>query len=143
MEKLIKVKNVSRANFYLSLDFVKEGKSYDLKPNTVVNLTVEEMDYLSTQCSGAFTKGFLQVVELDDKVKDYDVPETGNVMTEKEIEDLMSLKLPQFRKAIAEITSLHLIKDIRKVADEHNAKETFMKVIDEKITELAEGSKLI
>lgn len=142
MEKLFKVKNVSRADFHLSLDFVKEGKHYDLKPNTVVNLTVEEMDYLSTQCTGAFSKGFLQVVE-EEKIKDYDIPVAENVMTEKEIEDLMSLKLPQFKKAIAGITSLHLIKDIRKVADEHDKKETFMKAIDEKIAELAEGSKLI
>ena len=140
--KLFKIKNVSRANFHLSLDFVKEGKHFDLKPNTVVNLTVEEMDYLSTQCEGAFTKGFLQVVE-DENTKDYDVPQAENVMTEKEIEDLMSLKLPQFKKAIAEVTSLHLIKDIRRVADEHDKKETFMKAIDEKIAELAEGSKLI
>ena len=140
--KLFKVKNVSRADFHLSLDFVKEGKHYDLKPNTVVNLTVEEMDYLSTQCQGAFTKGFLQVVE-DENTKDYDIPQAENVMTEKEIEDLMSLKLPQFKKAIAGITSLHLIKDIRKVADENDKKETFMKAIDEKIAELAEGSKLI
>ena len=143
MEKLFKVKNISRANFHLSLDFVKEGKSYDLKPNTIVNLTIEEMDYLSTQCEGAFTKGFLQVVDLDEKIKDYDIPVAENVMTEKEIEDLMSLKLPQFKKAIAGITSLHLIKDIRKVADENDKKETFMKAIDEKIAELAEGSKLI
>lgn len=142
MAKLFKVKNVSRAEFHLSLDFVKEGKHFDLKPNTVVNLTVEEMDYLSTQCQGAFTKGFLQVVE-DENTKDYDIPESENVMTEKEIEDLMSLKLPQFKKAIAGITSLHLIKDIRKVADENDKKETFMKAIDEKIAELAEGSKLI
>ena len=142
MAKLFKVKNVSRANYHLSLDFVKEGKHFDLKPNTVVNLTVEEMDYLSTQCQGAFTKGFLQVIE-DENIKDYDIPVAENVMTEKEIEDLMSLKLPQFKKAIAGITSLHLIKDIRKVADEHDKKETFMKAIDEKIAELAEGSKLI
>lgn len=142
MEKLFKVKNISRADFHLSLDFVKEGKHYDLKPNTVVNLTVEEMDYLTTQCQGAFVKGFLQVVE-DEKTKNYDIPVAENVMSEKEIEDLMSLKLPQFKKAIAGITSLHLIKDIRKVADEHDKKETFMKAIDEKIAELAEGSILI
>lgn len=142
MEKLFKVKNISRADFHLSLDFVKEGKHYDLKPNTVVNLTVEEMDYLTTQCQGAFAKGFLQVVE-DEKTKNYDIPMAENVMSEKEIEDLMSLKLPQFKKAIAGITSLHLIKDIRKVADEHDKKETFMKAIDEKIAELAEGSILI
>ena len=64
-------------------------------------------------------------------------------MTEKEIEDLMSLKLPQFKKVISGITSLHLVKDIRKVADANNMKESYMNAIDAKITELAEGSKLL
>lgn len=143
MEKqLFKVKNVSRADFHLSLDFVKEGKHFDLKPNTVVNLTVEEMDYLSTQCQGAFAKGFLKVIE-EEKHENYDIPVAENVMTEKEIEELMSLKLPQFKKAISGITSLHLMKDIRKTADANNMKETYMNAIDAKITELAEGSKLL
>ena len=34
-EKLVKVQNVSRADFHLSLDFVKEGKFYDMKPNAI------------------------------------------------------------------------------------------------------------
>lgn len=138
-EKLVKVQNVSRADFHLSLDFVKEGKFYDMKPNAIVSLDVDEMNYLTTQCAGCFEKGFLHVVEASGD-KDIELPNEDNIMSNEDIEKLINKNLTQFKKDIAKITSQHLIKDIRQACIEANKTDKFVQACDARFSELADGS---
>ncbi len=141
-EKLVKVKNVSRNDFGLSLDFVTEGKYVDLKPDTVVPLTADEYLYLTTQCPGSFEKGFLQVVDID-KTLESEKIESKNVMSTGEIEKLMDLTVAKLKKEISLIDSSSLLKDIRSKAIELNKNDKFIMEIDNQIEAIASGSILI
>lgn len=139
MNKMIQVQNVSRGDFHLNLDFVKEGKYFDLKPNSKVHLTTEELDYLSTQCIGVFSGGYLKVV--DSTIED--APVSSNVMSKEEIQGMMDLTIAKFKTQISKITSLHLLKDIRQEADHVGKTDKFLKVIDDQIEKIADGVKLL
>lgn len=141
-EKLIKVKNVSRGNFHIALDFVTPGKYYDLKPNMEVGLTQEEYMYLSTACPGSFKKGFIKVMAVDPKA-DVEVIESENVMSNDDIEKLLDYSLPTLKKKLADIDSLNLLRDIRQKADDEGKKEPFMKAIDERIKAVSDGALLL
>lgn len=141
-EKMVKVKNVSRSDFGLSLDFVTEGKHLSLKPNTVVPLTEDEYMYLTTQCPGSFSKGFLEVVDIDEKIANEKI-ESQNVMSNEDIEKLLGYSLTTFKKKLDDIDSSTLLKDIRVKAIELGKAEKFIAEIEDKIKELSEGSVLI
>lgn len=141
-EKLVKVKNVSRNDFGLSLSFVTDGKYLDLKPDTVVPLTSDEYMYLTTQCPGAFSKGFLAVVEIDDSLADEKI-ESKNVMSNSEIEKLLDLTITKFKKELLVIDSSLLLKDIRIKAIELNKSDKYIAEIDNRIQDTADGSLLI
>lgn len=141
-EKLVKIKNISRNNFGLSLDFVTEGKYLDLKPETVVPLTADEYSYLITQCPGSFKKGFLQVVEIDKSLEDEKI-ESKNVMSNIDIEKLFEMTIAKFKKELSSIDSSALLKDIRLKAIELNKNDKFIAEIDSQIEAIASGSILI
>lgn len=138
-EKLVKVKNVSRGDFHLSLDFVKEGKFYDMKPDAIVSLDADEMNYLSTQCAGCFENGFLHVVESKEGAN-IELPHEGNVMSNEDIEKLINKNLTQFKKEMAKITSQHLVKDIRQACVDANKTDKFIEACDARFSDLADGS---
>lgn len=141
-EKLVKVKNVSRNDFGLSLSFVTEGKFLDLKPDTVVPLTSDEYMYLVTQCPGAFKKGFLSIVEIDDSLADEKI-ESKNVMSNDDIVKLLDLTIAKFKKEISVVDSSILLKDIRLKAVELNKSDKFVAEIDAQIGSVSDGSILI
>lgn len=141
-EKKVKVKNVSRGTFYLNLSFVADGKVLPMNPDTIVLLDADEYMYLSTQCRGAFEKGFLQVVEKDETFK-ADIIESKNVMTVSDVEKLLELTIAKFRTALKKIDSMALLRDIRKMAVEMNKSDKYITEIDNKIEEIADGSILL
>lgn len=141
-EKLVKVKNVSRNDFGLSLNFVTEGKYIDLKPDTVVPLTADEYMYLLTQCPGSFEKGFLKIIEIDDSLADEKI-ESKNVMSNSDIDKLLEMTIAKFKKELVSIDSSSLLKDIRLKAIDLNKNDKFIVEIDERIEAIASGSVLI
>lgn len=141
-EKMVKVKNISRNDFGVSLNFVTENKHVNLKPGVVLPLTADEYTYLSTQCPGAFTKGFLQVVEIDPSLESEKI-ESENVASVSDIEKMLELTLPKFKKEISEVECVSLLRDIRTKAIEMDKSERFMEEIDAQITKFAGGSILL
>lgn len=141
-EKLIKVQNVSRNRFTLNLSFVTTKKILRLNPDTVVDITLEEYTYLTTQCPGAFEKGKLKIIKVDENLEITPI-ESDNVMSNEDIEVLMNLTLPKLKTKVSEITTTSLLKDIRLKAVEVGKQDKFIEVIDSRIVELNNGSILI
>ena len=129
-EKQVKVKNVSRSDFYLNLGFVTPGKLLPMKPDTIVLLDADEYMYLSTQCRGAFEKGFLKVVEKDEKLN-------------ADITKMLELPIAKFRTALNKIDSDVLLRDIRSAAVEMNKTDKYITEIDKAIEKNADGSILL
>lgn len=140
--KLIKVKNISRNMFTLNLSFVTPKKVLRLNPDVVVDITLEEYTYLTTQCPGAFEKGKLEIVNVDEELDIIPI-KSENVMSNEDIESLLGVTLPKFKTKIAEITASALLADIRIAAVEANKSDKYLDVIDAKITEINDGSLLI
>ena len=142
MEKVIKIKNTSRRNFSLNLSFVTAKKVLDLKPETEIEITSEEYQYLSTQCPNAFASGCLKVVSAKEDFTG-DIIESQNVMSDVDIEALMELTPAKLRNKLKNITSIDLVNDIRIKADELGKSDKFMDEINIKIDELANGNILL
>ena len=141
-EKQVKVQNVSRSDFYLNLGFVTPGKLLPMKPDTIVLLDADEYMYLSTQCRGAFEKGFLKVVEKDEKLN-ADIIESKNVMSNDDITKMLELPIAKFRTALNKIDSDVLLRDIRSAAVEMNKTDKYITEIDKAIEKNADGSILL
>ena len=140
MAKAATIKNISRGNFFLSLHQITPNKSFDLKPNSEVPVTEDELAYLMNDCQGAFKKGYLEVVKVDDNVKEHvDIVETENKMTEDEILALLDLAPSRMKTKLAKIDASHLLKEIRQKAEELNKSNKVMEAIDARIKEVAEG----
>ena len=141
-EKVAKIKNISRADFSLNLSYVTKDRVLLLKPDVAVPVNHDEYSYLISQCPGAFEKGFLKVIDADEKIVD-EVIESGNEMTDEDIDALMELTPAKFKNKIKTITSQTLVKDIRRRAVELNKSDRFISEIDAKLAELSEGSILL
>lgn len=141
-EKVIKVKNISRGDFWLNLDNITKGRVICMKPETELPLTMDEYLYLVNQCQNAFGLGFLKAIEPTESVAN-SVIESGNEMSDKDIEDLMSLTPAKLRNKLKTIESEKLLKDIRTKAIESEKAERFISEIDSRITEVADGSILL
>ena len=126
---------MSRGNFDLSLDFVKEGRFISLKDGTTFILTEDEYDYLKEQCSGAFKNGFLEVIGMDDDVKAEKI-NSENVMTDEEIEKKLGLAIASFRKFVKTVTSEKLLADIFKAAVAASKDEKYLDAVTKQIKEL-------
>lgn len=136
MANKAKIKNVSRSLFFLSLDQVSRGKHFELKPNSVVTVNEDELNYLMTECPRAFKKGYLEVIDSGD-ISNVDIIETENKMTEEEIEELLNYQFTKMKSHLNKITASHLLKDIRAKAEELNKSNKVIEVIDNRIKEVA------
>ncbi len=139
----INIENISRNPFDLNLDFVTPRKVVTIKPNVSYGLTEDEYSYLVTSCPNLFTKGFFKVKNIPDELKNVDVVESSNVMTDNDIVTLLDLPLAKFKKELSKIDSLPLIRDIHSKALELNKTDKYMSEINTKIDILADGSLLI
>lgn len=137
--KYVKVRNTSRGYLFLDLKMAG-GKVIEMKADSTAAITTDEYDYLINSCPNLFKGGDLILVN---PTKDIETIESENVLSNDDIAKLVELNLTKFKKEIENITSLSVMKDIRTKAVEEDKTKKFMEVIDEKITELADGSILI
>lgn len=141
-EKFLRIKNTSRGYLFLDLGVENDNKVIEMKPDATAAISETAWNYLVNQCPNLFHNGD---VELVSSPKDAEIEkvETENLYSDKDIADLVEKNLTQFKKAIAKIDSLSVIKDIRLKAQEEGKSKGFMEVIDAKIKELSNGSLLI
>ena len=141
-EKFLKVRNTSRGYLFLDLGVENDNKVIEMKPDATAAISETAWNYLVNQCPNLFHNGDIEMVSAP-KDAEIEKVETENVYSDKDIADLVEKNLTQFKKAIAKIDSLSVIKDIRLKAQEEGKSKGFMEAIDAKIKELADGSLLI
>lgn len=141
-EKFLKVRNTSRGYLFLDLGVENDDKVIEMKPDATAAISETAWNYLVNQCPNLFHNGDVEMVSAP-KDAEIEKVETENVYSDKDIADLVEKNLTQFKKAIAKIDSLSVIKDIRLKAQEEGKSKGFMEVIDAKIKELSNGSLLI
>lgn len=138
MAKVANIRNVSKGNFLLSLHQVSSGKSFKMKPNSVVSVDEDELNYLMNECQGAFKKGYLEVVDVDKECK-IDIVKTENVMSDEEIEALLNAQFTKIKSQINKIEETRLLKEIRQKAEELNKSNKVLELIDARIKEVADS----
>ena len=136
MAKVANIKNVSKHNFLLSLNQVSAGRIFKMKPNSVVSVDEDELNYLMNECQGAFGKGYLQVIELDKDCK-VDIVETKNVMSDEQMETLLNSPFNKIKSEIKKIEESRLLKELRQKAEELNKSSKVLELIDVRIAEVA------
>lgn len=141
-EKFLRIKNTSRGYLFLDLGVENDNKVIEMKPDATAAISETAWNYLVNQCPNLFHNGDVEMVSAP-KDAEIEKVETENVYSDKDIADLVEKNLTQFKKAIAKIDSLSVIKDIRLKAQEEGKSKGFMEVIDAKIKELSNGSLLI
>ena len=138
----VRIKNTSRGYLFLDLGVENDNKVIEMKPDATAAISETAWNYLVNQCPNLFHNGDVEMVSAP-KDAEIEKVETENVYSDKDIADLVEKNLTQFKKAIAKIDSLSVIKDIRLKAQEEGKSKGFMEVIDAKIKELSNGSSLI
>ena len=141
-EKFLRIKNTSRGYLFLDLGVENDNKVIEMKPDATAAISETAWNYLVNQCPNLFHNGDVEMVSAP-KDAEIEKVETENLYSDKDIADLVEKNLTQFKKAIAKIDSLSVIKDIRLKAQEEGKSKGFMEVIDAKIKELSNGSLLI
>lgn len=141
-EKFLRIKNTSRGYLFLDLGVENDNKVIEMKPDATAAISETAWNYLVNQCPNLFHNGDVEMVSAP-KDAEIEKVETENVYSDKDIANLVEKNLTQFKKAIAKIDSLSVIKDIRLKAQEEGKSKGFMEVIDAKIKELSNGSLLI
>lgn len=140
--KFVKVRNTSRGYLFLDLGVENDNKVIQMKPDSTAAISETAWNYLVNQCPNLFHNGDIEMVSAPDDA-DVEKIETENVYSDKDIAKLVEKSLAPFKKEIAKIDSLSVIKDIRLKAQEEGKSKGFMEAIDAKIKELADGSLLI
>lgn len=140
--KFVKVRNTSRGYLFLDLGVENDNKVIQMKPDSTAAISETAWNYLVNQCPNLFHNGDIKLVSAPDDA-DVEKIETENVYSDKDIAKLVEKNLASFKKEIAKIDSLSVIKDIRLKAQEEGKSKGFMEAIDAKIKELADGSLLI
>ena len=138
----VRIKNTSRGYLFLDLGVENDNKVIEMKPDATAAISETAWNYLVNQCPNLFHNGDVEMVSAP-KDAEIEKVETENVYSDKDIADLVEKNLTQFKKSIAKIDSLSVIKDIRLKAQEEGKSKGFMEAIDAKIKELADGSLLI
>ena len=138
----VRIKNTSRGYLFLDLGVENDNKVIEMKPDATAAISETAWNYLVNQCPNLFHNGDVELVSAP-KDAEIEKVETENLYSDKDIADLVEKNLTQFKKAIAKIDSLSVIKDIRLKAQEEGKSKGFMEVIDAKIKELSNGSLLI
>ena len=137
--KFVKVRNTSRGYLFLDLGVENDNKVIQMKPDSTAAISETAWNYLVNQCPNLFHNGDIELVSAPDDA-DVEKIETENVYSDKDIAKLVEKNLAPFKKEIAKIDSLSVIKDIRLKAQEEGKSKGFMEAIDAKIKELADGS---
>lgn len=140
--KFVKVKNTSRGYLFLDLGVENDNKVIQMKPDSTAAISETAWNYLVNQCPNLFHNGDIELVSAPNDA-DIEKIETENVYSDEDIAKLVEKKLAPFKKEIAKIDSLSVIKDIRLKAQDEGKSKGFMEAIDERIKELANGSLLI
>lgn len=140
--KFVKVRNTSRGYLFLDLGVENDNKVIQMKPDSTAAISETAWNYLVNQCPNLFHNGDIEMVSAPDDA-DVEKIETENIYSDKDIAKLVEKNLASFKKEIAKIDSLSVIKDIRLKAQEEGKSKGFMEAIDAKIKELADGSLLI
>ena len=140
--KFVKVRNTSRGYLFLDLGVENDNKVIQMKPDSTAAISETAWNYLVNQCPNLFHNGDIDLVSAPDDA-DIEKIETENIYSDKDIAKLVEKNLASFKKEIAKIDSLSVIKDIRLKAQEEGKSKGFMEAIDAKIKELADGSLLI
>ena len=140
--KFVKVRNTSRGYLFLDLGVENDNKVIQMKPDSTAAISETAWNYLVNQCPNLFRNGDIKLVSAPHDA-DVEKIETENVYSDKDIAKLVEKNLAPFKKEIAKIDSLSVIKDIRLKAQEEGKSKGFMEAIDAKIKELADGSLLI
>ena len=138
----VRIKNTSRGYLFLDLGVENDNKVIEMKPDATAAISETAWNYPVNQCPNLFHNGDVEMVSAP-KDTEIEKVETENVYSDKDIADLVEKNLTQFKKAIAKIDSLSVIKDVRLKAQEEGKSKGFMEVIDAKIKELSNGSLLI
>lgn len=137
-EKICKVKNVSSHEFTLTFERIEKGKVFVMKPNATVSIDADELNYLNNECSGAFSKGYLQIVDLQEG-STVDAPETKNAMTREEMEEILNSSFAKMKSQINKIEMSHVLKDLRLMAEEMNKSSKVIELIDARIEQVADS----
>lgn len=137
-KKIAKVKNISSSEFLLTLDEVSKGKKFNLKPNSIVGIDEDELNYLSNECPNAFRDGYLEIIDLDDGLG-IDAPVTENKMTDEDMENLLNAQFNKMKSQINKIEVSHVLKELRIKAEELNKSNKVLEIIDERIKEVADS----
>lgn len=140
--KFVKIHNTSRGSLFLDLGVENDNKVIQMKPDSTAAISETAWNYLVNQCPNLFHNGDIELVSAPDDA-DIEKIETENVYSDEDIAKLVEKKLAPFKKEIAKIDSLSVIKDIRLKAQDEGKSKGFMEAIDERIKELANGSLLI
>lgn len=140
--KFVKVHNTSRGYLFLDLGVENDNKVIEMKPDAIAAISDTAWDYLVNQCPNLFKNGDLELVSVPQDVEVEHV-ETENLYSDEDIAKLVEKSINPFKKEIAKIDSLSVIRDIRLKAQEEGKTKQFMDVIDARIAELADGSILI
>ena len=140
--KFVKVHNTSRGYLFLDLGVENDNKVIEMKPDAIAAISDTAWDYLVNQCPNLFNNGDLELVSVPQDVEVEHV-ETENLYSDEDIAKLVEKSINPFKKEIAKIDSLSVIRDIRLKAQEEGKTKQFMDVIDARIAELADGSILI
>ena len=108
----VRIKNTSRGYLFLDLGVENDNKVIEIKPDASAAISETAWNYLVNQCPNLFHNGDVEMVSAP-KDTEIEKVETENVYSDKDIADLVEKNLTQFKKAIAKIDSLSVIKDIR------------------------------
>ena len=137
----VKVKNVSRGLFDINLGFIKEGKVVAMKPDSSYILNEEEYEYLAEQCKEVFEQGFLEVVDIEDVT--FGKVESENVMSNEDIDKILSKTIGKFRTEIKTITSDKLLSDIYKEAIAQSKDVKYLDAIGKQIKDCGNTSLVL
>ena len=110
-EKFLRIKNTSRGYLFLDLGVENDNKVIEMKPDATAAISETAWNYLVNQCPNLFHNGDVEMVSAP-KDAEIEKVETENVYSDKDIADLVEKNLTQFKKSIAKIDSLSVIKDI-------------------------------
>ena len=141
-KKYVTIRNTSRGSLFLCLGTENNNKVIVMKPDSTAAITTSAWDYLVNACPNLFKNGDVQLVKkpIDVEVEEVEVE---NLYSNEDIAKLVEKNITAFKKEIAKIDSLSVLKDIRTKASEEGKTAKFMEAIDARIKELADGSILI
>lgn len=134
------LKNTSRGIYYLDLSEVTKNKVLVVNIDKNVLVTPMEYDWLVTSYPELFSNGIFTVEKTP---KDVEKVASDNVFTSEDIEKMMTLTKAKFKTAVNKVETLQVLRDIRSAAVTAGKPIDFMDIIDNRITDIDDGTVLI